>query len=82
MSPRETIVIRSSTDADATALAQLARLDSAVPHPVGRALVGEVDGELRAVLPLDGGRAIADPFVETAHVVDLLRAHATALAAA
>ena len=78
MSHRETIIIRTSTDADVRALARLASLDSA-PAPLGRVLVAEVDGALRAALPLHGGTAIADPFVETAHVVELLRTHAAAL---
>ena len=72
MSHDEQITIRISTVAD------VAALDSAeVPH--GRALIGEVDGSMRAALPLDGGRAIADPFAESAHVVKLLEAHARAL---
>ena len=39
----------------------LAELDSAVA-PTGPALVAEIDGRLRAALPLDGGEPIADPF--------------------
>jgi hypothetical protein len=35
-----------------------------------------------AALPLDGGRSIADPFAETAHLIELLRSHADALGAA
>jgi hypothetical protein len=81
MSHRDTIIIRSSTEHDSAALTRLAALDSA--HPVhGGALVAEVDGTMRAALPLDGGRAIADPFAETAHLVELLRTHAAALDAA
>ena len=81
MSHRDTILIRSSTDRDASALARLAALDSAPPVR-GQALVAEVDGELRAALPLTGGAPIADPFAETAHLVALLGAHAAALGAA
>jgi hypothetical protein len=81
MSHRDTIIIRTSTQHDAPALARLAVLDSA-PVPRGRSLVAEVNGTLRAALPLDGARAIADPFAETAHVVELLRAHAEALESA
>lgn len=78
MSHRDTIIIRSSTDHDAPALARLAALDSA--HPLsGTALVAEVDGELRAALPMHGGRPIADPFAHTAHLVELLSSHAAAL---
>jgi hypothetical protein len=78
MSHDETITIRASKAADAGELLRLAALDSAEPLH-GRALVAEVNGRLRAALPLDGGRTIADPFAESQHVVTLLRAHAAAL---
>jgi hypothetical protein len=78
MSHRDTIIIRSTNEHDAPALARLAVLDSA-PVPIGRTLVAEVDGTMLAALPLDGGRAIADPFAHTAHLVGLLSAHASAL---
>jgi hypothetical protein len=81
MSHDETIMIRTSEATDAGPLLRLAALDSAEPIR-GRALVAEVNGGLRAALPLDGGRAIADPFAESEHVVTLLRAHARALHAA
>ena len=78
MSHRDTIIIRSSNEHDAPALSRLAALDSA-PALSGTALVAEVDGEMRAALPMDGSRPVADPFAETAHLVELLRAHAAAL---
>ena len=78
MSPRDTIIIRSSNLHDAPALNRLAALDSA-PALTGTALVAEVDGVMRAALPMHGGRAVADPFAETVHLVELLRAHAAAL---
>jgi hypothetical protein len=78
MSHRDTILIRSSSEADVRALERLALLDSVRPTD-GPALVAEVDGEL--VAALQDGRAIADPFAETAHVVEMLRAHAEALGA-
>ena len=78
MSHRDTIIIRSSNEHDAPALARLAALDSAQP-PSGRALVAEVDGELRVALPMDGSRPVADPFAPTMHLVELLRSHAAAL---
>jgi hypothetical protein len=80
MSHNETIMIRASEAADAGELLRLAALDSAEPIS-GRALVAEVNGSLRAALPLTGGRAIADPFAESAHVVELLEAHARAVGA-
>ena len=81
MSHRDTIIIRSSNEHDASSLSRLAALDSA-PVLDGPALVAEVDGEMRAALPMDGGRPIADPFAETAHLIELLRSHAAALATA
>ena len=80
MSHNETIMIRASEATDAGELLRLAELDSAEPIE-GRALIAEVDGSVRAALPLGGGRSISDPFAESAHVVELLSAHASALAA-
>jgi len=62
------------------ALLRLAALDSA-PAPRGAVLVAIVDGELLAALALDSGRAIADPFRHTAHLVELLRTRAQLLGA-
>jgi len=53
------------------AIERLAQLDSA-GSPSGRVLVAAVHGRPRAALPLDGGRAIADPFHPTAELVSLL----------
>ena len=78
MSHDEKILIRTSTTEDAVALHRLAALDSALPID-GPALVAEVNGSMRAALPLDGSAPIADPFAESEHVVDLLRAHERAL---
>jgi hypothetical protein len=76
----EAVTIRMAVLADAAALRRLAELDSApAPKPVPM-LVAEVDGELRAALPLDGGRAIADPFRRTAEVVAILSERARQLA--
>jgi hypothetical protein len=69
------VVIRRSTDADGPALAALSALDSA-PMPFGPALVAEVAGVPRAVLPLDGGRAFGDPFARTDQLVALLELRA------
>src|SRR3954471_8365546 len=66
------VVIRRATDADGPALAALSALDSA-PMPLGFALVAEVAGVPRAVLPLDGGRAFGDPFARTDELVAVLQ---------
>jgi hypothetical protein len=70
--PAETLTIRMAVSADAEALGRLAQLDSAPPPAPGPMLVGEVDGELRAALPLRGGRGIADPFRPTVELVAIL----------
>jgi hypothetical protein len=69
------VVIRRSTSADGPALAALAALDAA-PMPFGPALVAEVAGVPRAVLPLDGGRSFGDPFARTDQLVALLELRA------
>lgn len=72
------VVIRRSTSADGPALAALSALDAA-PMPVGPALVAEVSGVPRAVLPLDGGRAFGDPFRRTEELIALLELRAAQL---
>src|SRR3954470_145411 len=69
------VVIRRATDADGPALAALSALDSAA-MPFGPALVAEVAGVPRAVLPLDGSRAFGDPFARTDELVALLELRA------
>lgn len=70
--------IRQADPVDEAAIARLAQLDSAdAPH--GQLLVAESGNEVVAALPVDGGRPIADPFRNTAEVVDLLRLRARQL---
>ena len=66
------ITIRQSTVFDRGAIERVAALDSG-RVPRGRSLVALEDGEVRAVLPMDGSRPLADPFHHTAELVDLLR---------
>lgn len=66
------LIIRRATDADASAIAVLAAVDSQVP-PTGPLLLAEVDGELWAAESITGGGSIADPFRPTAPVRELLR---------
>lgn len=68
------ITIRPASAGDASALRRLAELDSStVPHePL---LVAQVDGEIQVAVSMSDLSAIADPFVPTAHVVDLVRGH-------
>lgn len=58
---------------------RIAALDS-TRIPAAPLLVAEVDGQVRAALSLDDGKAIGDPFHATADLLDLLRAHAKASA--
>ena len=67
----DAVVIRSSSDADSRRLQRLAILDSA-PAPQGPMLVAERDGVLVAAVPMDDGRAMADPFEPTLGLVGLL----------
>ena len=72
------VLIRASSESDSGRLQRLAILDSA-PAPHGPMLVAERDGILVAAVPMDGGRAIADPFEPTAGVVGLLQLRRTQL---
>ena len=69
------LTIRPATPADASALADLARLDCARPL-VGDVLVAEAAGRPVAALALDSGRAVADPFHPSAEAVAVLRVRA------
>jgi hypothetical protein len=70
------ITIRQAHTEDGSALARLAALDDRPPL-TRDALLGFVDGELKAAVALPGGEAIADPFARTAELVDLLRLRAS-----
>jgi hypothetical protein len=70
------VVIRRATSSDGPALSALSALDAA-PLPLGPALVAEVSGVPRAVLPLDGGRPFGDPFAQTDELVALLELRAS-----
>jgi hypothetical protein len=75
----QTLTIRRAVPADAPALRRLAQLDSAPAPEWLSMLVAAADGELCAALPLNGGRAIADPFRRTADIVAMLRVRARQL---
>ena len=81
LAPRERLVLRRSASWDADALTRLAQLDGA-PRPAGAMLVAELDDEIVAAVPFDGGRAIADPFRPTAAIVEMLHARTRLLAGA
>jgi hypothetical protein len=69
------LVVRRGHPADIDALADLAALDSTRPLS-GRVIVAELDGNVVAAISLHDGRVVADPFVPTADLVDILRVQA------
>jgi hypothetical protein len=71
----ESVTIRPATASDTGALERLAALDSS--RALGRdVLLAEVDGQVRAALRTSDDAVVADPFVRTADLVDLLAARA------
>jgi hypothetical protein len=68
------VVLRTARADDDANLVRLAALDSAQPL-AGPALVAEENGAIVAALSVSTGRAIADPFVPSEHLVELLRRH-------
>jgi hypothetical protein len=76
--PVTRVTLRYASAADAQSLRLLADLDAA-PAPSEPTLVAEVDGRLRAALPLDGGAPIADPLHRGAELIELLRMRAVQL---
>src|SRR6478735_483077 len=71
-------VLRRADATDGAAVARIAQLDGGTA-PSSPALLAEVDGEIVAVAPIDGGKAFADPFRPTADVVSLLERRARQL---
>jgi hypothetical protein len=71
------VLLRTARADDDADLTRLAALDSASPL-AGPALLAEHNGAVVAALSLSTGRAIADPFVPSLHLVELLRRHAAA----
>jgi hypothetical protein len=73
--PLDGVLLRTARADDDADLIRLAELDCARPLP-GPALVAEENGALAAALCISTGRAVADPFVPSLHLVELLRRHA------
>lgn len=72
------VTVRMAEESDARALVRLAALDSAETLS-GPTLVGEIEGEAVAAVPVRGGRAIADPFRRTTATIELLELRAAQL---
>jgi hypothetical protein len=65
------LTIRPARPTDEPRLRRIAALDSrALPH--GDLLVGVVDGEIQAAIETGSRRVVANPFVRTAELVELL----------
>lgn len=73
-------LIRRNAPGDERALMRLAARDSAFADPSGDYLVAERDGRLIVAVSIADGRTIADPFVHTAALADLVREEAQRLA--
>jgi len=76
--PVTRVTLRYAVAKDGPGLRRLAELDS-TEVPSGLALIAEVDGRLRAALPLGGGSPIADPFHRGTELIELLRLRARQL---
>jgi hypothetical protein len=81
MTNSSTIALRTATDRDAAILLKLSALDSAPPLHAP-AVVALVDGRPVAAASLSDASVVADPFVPTADVVELLQARVAAAASA
>jgi hypothetical protein len=73
--PDVDVAIRAAESRDVPELMRLAELDSR-PLPVGKLLVAEAAGRIRAAVSIDGHAVIADPFVATAELQSLLKLRA------
>jgi hypothetical protein len=78
---RGEIVIRRARPTDGVALRRLEQLADRV-LATGDVLIAEADGTIVAAAPVDGGIAVADPFVVSGDVIELLALRARQLAAA
>ena len=71
VSPLPRVTIRPADQSDAPRIAKLAELDER-RAPAGNALVAEVDDTIVAVMPLDGGPVMSNPWRNTHDAVELL----------
>ena len=66
------VLIRRAAPRDEAQIALLAALDERPQLPRGERLIGEREGRVVAALDVRSGRAVADPFVATSKIVELL----------
>ena len=69
---QDVIAIRSAHPDESDAIRRLALLDDA-PLLRGPVLLGLIDGEPHVALDLRNGRVVADPFVRTAELIEMVR---------
>ncbi len=69
------VTLRRANFRDDAALDRLAQLEG-LQVPAEPILLAEVDGRVLAAVSIADGDAIADPFAPTAHLIEMLRAHA------
>ena len=72
------VTIRLAQSEDASRLANLAELDERRP-PTLPALVAEVGDAIVAVMPLEGGPVVSNPWQDTRDAVELLEVRSTQL---
>jgi hypothetical protein len=66
------VLIRRASPADEPDIARLAALEERPELAAGDRLVGELGGTIVAALEVRSGRAVADPFVPTTAILELL----------
>ena len=66
------VLIRPAAPADEDEIARLAALEERPILPAGERLVAELEGRVVAAFHVATGRALADPFVPTRAIVELL----------
>ena len=66
------VLIRPAAADDEPAIARLAALNERPELPGGERLIGELKGRVVAALDVRSGRAVADPFVPSLGIVELL----------
>jgi hypothetical protein len=74
------LILRTARADDDADLIRLAELEGERPL-AGPALIAEENGAIVAALCLSTGRAVADPFVRSLHLVELLCHHAARMQA-
>jgi hypothetical protein len=69
------VVVRNATSTDDAGLRRLCELEGRGFNGTA-VLVAEVEGEIRAALPLDGSQPLGDPFLPTDALIELLKLRA------